>query len=557
MKIVFRKFYPVMRPMIPMAVLGCVFAAITAFAQITLLAVSGWFIAAMALAGAAGAAINYFSPAAIIRGLSITRTAGRYAERLSTHDAALRFVAALRPWIFSRISAMSTQSHDRLHSGYRFDLLRGDIDYIEKVYLNGLIPLIVAGVGILSASGLLFFYVPFLGLLLLIVLSFCGVFIPYSIWRVKRGAARLAAENGAKLRVSAVDMIDGLGEMLVYGRAVDRLGNLADEQEKFIDMRKTLQVAEAKGAALQGFCIAASAFSFLAMGIVLYESSAVVAFDVALLVALPLLIIGCAETLSSVTSAFNACESAAGALERMAGIMDVIEPEPDNSPAVAIDGLVLSDVSFRYSGASVDTLENISFSLAPGEMLAISGASGSGKSTLIDIIAGVYTPTAGSVGGGGLARTAVAEQRPYVFAGTLHSNLAFGQPHATEAEMDHVCDVADMKGVISGFKDGYNTRLGTDGVAHLSGGQMRRLSVARALLKKADFLLLDEPDDGLYPLQVMRLMENVMLECTVRGQGLIVVTHNMSVINMFSRVLYLESGRLVDDPIEGDMIYFS
>lgn len=550
----YRSFLPVIRPMLPMAAVGLLLATVTAFAQIALLAVSGWFIAAMALAGAAGLAMNYFSPAAIIRGLAITRTAGRYAERLSTHDAALRFVAALRPWVFARICAMPAAEHDRMHSGSMFDMLRGDIDHLEKFYLNGFVPLFVALGGVFSAAVLLAFYQPALALILFLLLVLFGVALPNLFWRRTRGAARMTAARGVALRTAAVDVVDGMGELLVYGRALEKLQALSDEQEGYIDQQRRLQDAEAAGAALQGFLVSAMAFGFFAAALWLYFHADAGAFHPAQLAALPLLVIACADVLAPVSAAFHAWEAAGYALDRMRAvtIFDATqEMKYERSTA-----LLFEHVTFRHEGAQAMTLSDISFCLQAGECMAIAGASGSGKSTLIDIIAGVRSPEAGRVQGGGLGTVSVAEQRPYVFAGTIRSNLLLGNPDATEEEIAAACRAAAFDDVIESLPGGYGARLGNEGVASLSGGQMRRLSVARALLKKADYLVLDEPDDGLDAVQALTMIEGLKDFCRARGQGLIVVTHNATVIGQFDRSLYLEDGRVAPPPEDMDMLSF-
>lgn len=549
-----RVLYPVIRPMLPMAAVGLLLAIVTAFAQIALLAVSGWFIAAMALAGIAGAAINYFSPAAIIRALAITRTAGRYAERLSTHDAALRFVAALRPWLFERIAAMPAAQHDRMHSGSMFDMLRGDIDHLEKFYLNGFVPLAVAAGGVISAAILLGLYQPVFGVALFFFLVFCGMAMPFLFWRRARGSARAVAAQAVALRVEAVDSIDGLGEVLVYGRADEKLQALAGAQAAYVDRQRQLQDAEAAGAALQGFLVTALGFGFMAAGMWLYEHSAQGDFHPALLAALPLLVIACADVLSPVPAAFHAWEAAAYALARLRPLAapDVLaDPPGEKSPALSV-----ANLSFRHDGAHKDSLSDISFRLRPGEGLAIAGPSGSGKSTLVDILAGVRLPGAGDVRGGGLGNVAVAEQRPYVFAGTVRSNLLLGNPDAGDAELAAACHVAGFDEVVGSLQEGYDARLGVDGIAALSGGQMRRLSIARALLKRADYLILDEPDDGLDVLQALAMIGRVKETCLARGQGLIVVTHHHAVLGQFDRVLYLEEGRTAPPPAGVEMISF-
>ena len=166
---------------------GVALALLSTLSGIGLLAVSGHFITSMALAGAGGAAINYYTPAALIRLFAILRTGGRYAERLVTHEATLRGLARLRVWLFARLVPLAPAGLGELRSAELFSRLRADVDALEHAYLGVLIPLLVAVVVVLVVLATTLLYLPALVLPLLLLFVAGGVLLPG--WTLRRGRA--------------------------------------------------------------------------------------------------------------------------------------------------------------------------------------------------------------------------------------------------------------------------------------------------------------------------------------------------------------------------------
>ena len=198
---------------------GFLVALLTLVANVALMAVSGWFITAMAVAGASGVAMNYFTPAALIRGSAIGRTAGRYLERLINHEATLRQLAGLRVWFYQHLEPLAPARLQQYHSADLLSRIRADIDALDNLYIRVLVPVLVAttaGTGFFLFTAL---YDLTLALLLLAMLLLAGVLLPWAARRLGTGPGRRMVAAESELRQLAIDGTQGLSELLVYGAA--------------------------------------------------------------------------------------------------------------------------------------------------------------------------------------------------------------------------------------------------------------------------------------------------------------------------------------------------
>ncbi|WP_319498397.1 hypothetical protein [uncultured Cohaesibacter sp.] len=216
-----RKLLGLMRPWTGWIILGVFLSLITALANVTLMAISGWFIAAMALAGLAGVTMNYFTPAAIIRAMAITRTVGRYAERLVTHEATLRLVAELRRWFYDRMEPLAPSGLQDLKSGDIFSRIGADITTLENFYLRVLVPSLVAVIAVPIFCVFAGYFSVALAVALIVLYVFGGILTPWLILHFGRQAAAAQVLQAAQMRSTLVEGQQALREMLVYGRDGD------------------------------------------------------------------------------------------------------------------------------------------------------------------------------------------------------------------------------------------------------------------------------------------------------------------------------------------------
>jgi ABC-type multidrug transport system fused ATPase/permease subunit len=250
--------------------------------------------------------------------------------------------------------------------------------------------------------------------------------------------------------------------------------------------------------------------------------------------------------------------AAAAAAER---IIDVLEQEPavrdrpGAAPLSRARGLVeLDGVTFTYPGGTRPALDNVSLRVEPGETVALVGASGAGKSTVAKLLLRLDDPDRGTVRIDGrdvrdLTLESVREnvtillQETLVFDGTVRENIAYGRPGASETEIVAAAKAADAHEFIAALPDGYAAVVGQKG-RRLSGGQRQRLAIARALLRDAPILILDEPSTGLDAASMRRLLGPLRL--LMRGRTTIVISHSQTTIQEATKIVVLDGGRVVD-----------
>ncbi len=503
-------------------------------AGIALLAVSGWFIAAMGLAGAAAVSMNYFSPAAIIRGLSIVRTASRYGERLANHDAALRVTATFRQRFFFALERLLPESVQNIHSADLFDRMRADVETLERFYLNGLVPILTALMAILTLFIVLLFYHPLLATMLATCLLLSGYLFPVLIKNISQHDAARMAQTGKERRIALSELMQGMDEWLVYNQSGNKIDQLQGHDAQIAACQNRMHKRDAL---MQAVTLFLSGGMLVGALYILLPMAQAQQFTGANLAMIALLSLAAFEIITPLPTAFQSFFAARIAASRIFEIVDRAPPADDRAelppPASDTFSLSLNNVSFSYQEGR--GIKNVSFTMRAGELTVICGPSGSGKSTLSYLLAGFWNPDSGTItlNGHDMASWPLAArrdmfgfapQKPYIFADTIRHNLWMAQPSATTAEVERSCAIAGLQDVINAMPEGIDTYVSEHGI-RLSGGQIRRLSLARALLRNAPCLVLDEPTEGLDPDTETRVMENILAEARARGQAVLMFLH--------------------------------
>ncbi|MCF8480614.1 MAG: thiol reductant ABC exporter subunit CydC [Rhodospirillum sp.] len=522
---------------------GILLSLVTMVANIALMATSGWFITAMGLAGVAGAGMNYFSPAALIRACAILRTGGRYLERLVTHEATFRLLAALRRWFYDHLEPLAPGGLEAYHSGDLVARLQGDIDRLQGVITRVVTPILAGG---LAAAICLVFVARYdlrLALVLAVLLALAGLGLPLLVWILGREPGRAAVESAAALRVQAIDHVQGMAELLAFSADENHRSHFLAENRRWTKAKTATASLTYLGQAGSGLLANLALWSALVLTLPLTMGGGAGGGAAGGILARPdvvmlaLLAMALFETVAPLPAAVLGLTDLVTSARRLFAIADLRSdsarregldaPTPDRCP------LVLERVRFTYnSGPPI--LEDFSLTLEPGERLALVGSSGSGKSTLVALLVGLCMPTAGRIIlAGRSARDwnpeaqrrlfAVAPQDARLFTGSLRENLTLGHPDAGEEAIARVCRTALLEDVLATLPEGLDTPIGAAG-ATLSGGQARRVGVARALLKPAPVVLLDEPTEGLDSAMGRELLTRVLAD--LEGRSLLVITHD-------------------------------
>jgi ATP-binding cassette subfamily C protein CydC len=542
------------RPYAGWLALGILASLATLLANVTLMAVSGWFIASMALAGVAQVSMNYFTPAALIRASAIIRTGGRYAERLITHEATLRLLSALRVWFYQHLEPLAPARLQHYRGGDLLSRIRADIDTLDNFYLRILAPSVSAVLGGLLLVLFLRYYDTRLALILAFFLLLAGVLTPWIVQRFGDAPGRRKLALQTELRMAAVDGIQGMAELQLYGGAsaqADKLSalsqQLAEQQQRLSGLNGLSQGALMLAANLAMWAVLWTAIPLVRDGVLAPPELAMLA----------LFTLAAFEAVLPLPNAFQALGETRAAARRIFEIIDaepeVAEPQQP-SPTPTHFGLRFDGVSFTYPDAEHAALEDVSFELAQGQRLALIGASGAGKSTLAQLLLRFRAPDQGRIllgdqdlgdfhGEDLRQHIAVVSQHTHLFNGTLNDNLRLANPAAEQAAIEQACRSAQIDDFIRQQPDGYDTWIGEAGLT-LSGGQARRIAIARALLKDAPILILDEPSEGLDNPTAKALLQAV--DELMQQRTVLLITHRRDGLHAMDQVLQLDEGRLID-----------
>jgi ATP-binding cassette subfamily C protein CydC len=530
---------------------GTLAAILTLLANVTLMAAAGWFLTAMAAAGAAGVAMNYFTPAAMIRGSAMIRTAGRYSERLVNHEATFRLIASLRVWFYQHLEPLAPARLQQYHSGDLLSRIRADIDALDNLYVRVLVPVAVANVSIVLFTVFLLFYHPLLALSGLTFLVLAGVGLP--IWSQARGLepGRRIAEDEAALRTAVIDGVQGMAELTLNGAAERQAQRIDSLSRRLIADQTRLSSDHGLTQAAVGLCASLSLWVMLWIAIPLVNDGRLMPPQLAMLA---LFTLASFEAVAPLPQAFQMLGRTLAAAHRLFAIVDtepaVAEPSTPSPRPERFD-LAFDDVGFTYPDAPRPALSGIRLQVPQGTRAAVIGATGSGKSTLFNLLLRFWAPDSGRIRIGGhdildfhgddLRRhIAVVSQHTHLFDATIRENLLIADPEASQEAIEAACRVAQIHDFIAELPEGYDTWVGETGV-RLSGGQGRRIAVARALLKDAPILLLDEPTEGLDAATERDLMQ--ALDTLMTGRTVLLITHRPAGLDWVDQVLVLDQGR--------------
>ncbi|PWC36662.1 hypothetical protein TSO352_15535 [Azospirillum sp. TSO35-2] len=535
------------------ALAGLALAVVSMLANIALMAVSGSFLTGMAIAGAAGASFNYFVPAATIRALAILRSGSRYLERLATHEATFRLIGGMRARVFRALAPRLPFGLPGVHSGDLSARLGGDLDSLQRAYLQLLVPAAAAGLVGTAVVAYGWGVNRTAAAVLAVGLLLGGAGLPALLARAGRVPGRTAVEALSDLRAWAVDMADGREELDAFAATRRHAGRLEGMQHR-------LATAQRRTARQEAFAASGTQAlgSLLMWAVVLAGAPTVAAGAVAAtdLVMLAFLALASTEAIAPLAGAFQAWGAVAASCDRVRPLLSpaTAASQPADKPAAATPvnrtpPLVrLIDVTARYPGATTPALRNLTLDLPPGARIALIGPSGSGKSTVLALLAGFLGVETGRIeiaGRDGCATSLLttAPQTPHLLAGSLSRNLLVADPDASDAAMLGACATAGLGSWLAGLPDGLDTVIGAGG-RPLSGGEARRLTVARALLGSGPLLVLDEPGEGLDPATERAMMDR-LLEAA-GGRTVLLITHRATGLEHMDHVAVLDRGQLLD-----------
>ncbi|EMB4651293.1 TPA: cysteine/glutathione ABC transporter ATP-binding protein/permease CydC [Klebsiella aerogenes] len=541
--------------------LGVVLAIVTLLASIGLLTLSGWFLSASAVVGVAGIySFNYMLPAAGVRGAAIIRTAGRYFERLVSHDATFRVLQHLRVATFSKLLPLSPAGLARFRQGELLNRIVADVDTLDHLYLRVISPLVGALVVILVVTIGLSVLDVTLALTLGGIMLATLLLLPPLFYRAGKPTGEQITQLRGQYRQQLTSWLQGQAELMLFN-ASDRYRK---QMEKTEQRWQEAQRRQAELTALsQALMLLIGGIAVIAMLWMASEDVGGNSQPGALIALFVFCALAAFEALAPVTGAFQHLGQVIASARRITQITEQ-QPEvtfsqqtPQSFSQVA---LTLNEVTFSYPQQSAPALKDISLQVAAGEHIAILGRTGCGKSTLLQLLTRAWDPANGQIQLNGqplseLSETtlrqamSVVPQRVHLFSATLRDNLLLAAPQVSDARL---ADILERVGLEKLLEDsGLNSWLG-EGGRQLSGGELRRLAIARALLHDAPLMLLDEPTEGLDATtesQILDLLSEVM-----RDKIVLMVTHRLRGLARFNQIIVMDNGQIIEQGSHAELL---
>ena len=545
-----RHLLHLMRPQIGWLVLGGFLTVLTLVANLSLMAISGWFLASMAIAGLAGVSMNYFTPAAIIRMTAILRSASRYAERLITHEATFRLITQIRVWFYQQLQNKSIVELNQYRYGDMLTRLHHDIQLLETFYLRFILPIGAALITTMIVLYVVYQYVPNFVMVMLWLYLLVAILLPLIIWYGSRKSGAELVSVQKNYRTDLLDYIQFRPELETSNMDEDFADALQRSESRMLALRK--KQSRWTGLANAGLL----AGTGISVWLVLWFVAPTVATGNITGPQLPMLmlfIMASFEALMPVPEALRLWPQIDIAVQRLLEITEQgAELVTDESEPPENFIWQMADVSFQYPDSNKLILKSIHLNLKVGQSLAIIGATGSGKSTITQLLTGALQPSAGAILLGEQDMNSYAQnqyidyissvpQKIYLFNRTVRDNLLLAYPQATDDAIWSALDVAELADRIRAMPEGLDTWLGETGV-ELSGGEMRRLGIARAILKPHKLLILDEPLAGLDANLAKAILKNLFE--TKSERALLMISHQQLGLDYFDQISLLEEGEL-------------
>lgn len=536
--------------------LSVLLGALTIGASISLMGTSAWLIATAALhPSMAELGVSIVG----VRFFGISRGIFRYLERLVSHDVTFRLLARLRVWFYEKLEPLAPARLMEYRAGDLLARIVSDVETLENFYVRVVAPPLTALLVGAATALFLASYDPRLGAALIGFFLALGLILPLLAQVISRGAGERLIRQRADLHIQVTDGIQGLADLLAYGRAQERLSRLANTSHAYGRTQQRMALISGVNSAL------GTLLTNLGLWVVVYLTIPSVnsgRISGVMLGALALLTQASFEAVTPLPLAAQMWNAAREAARRL---FEVVDTEPTVKEAMPLNAgqgaaseqplsLRVSDLTFTYPGQTSPALRGVSFDLDAGASLAIVGPSGAGKSSLVHLLMRFWEYDSGEIRLGGeslrelapaeiRARFAVVSQNSYFFNATINQNLRLARPSATQEEIEAAARQAQIHDFIVSLPKGYRTLIGEQGV-RLSGGERQRLAIARALLKNAPILILDEPTANLDPLTEQQVLETLF--AIMRQKTTLLITHRLIGLENVDEILVLDAGQIVE-----------
>ena len=497
-----------------------------------------------------------------VRFFGISRAGFRYLERLISHDVTLRLLARLRVWLYQAVEPLAPARLMQAHSADLLTRIAADVETLENLFVRVIAPSMVALTITAVVTLLVFTLAPSLALLFLASMAFGGICLPLMAHRMARIHGRAIVTTRAELNQGLVDAIQGSADLLAFGGAAIQTARVGGLGARLLGLQNRMGSVSALVTALSGLWVNLTVLGVLVVSIPLVRTASL---DGVMLGVVVLAAISSFEAILPLPVALQYLDNSLAAGRRILELVDsrplVVDP-PAPSPVPPILAIRVSDLTFRYEPGEAPALQQVSFSIPYHGKVALVGPSGAGKSTLVNLLLRFWEYQTGSIKVGDTELRELAQedvrrmislvsQSTYLFNATVRENLLLAQPEASEQQMFEAARQARIHDVICSFPAGYDTWIGERGL-QLSGGERQRLAIARAILKRAPILVLDEPTANLDAISERQILDQLV--GLMQFRTTLLVTHRLLGLQSMDQILVLKDGRLVECGTHDDLL---
>lgn len=524
--------------------LATLLGALAIASSVSLMATSAWLISKAALQPS----IAELSVAVVgVRFFGIARGVFRYLERLVSHETTFRLLAHLRVEFYKAIEPLAPARLISLRSGDLLSRVIDDIEDLQNLYLRAVAPPLIAIVLAALLTLFLNLFDPLIALTALLFMLAAGILVPLLAWWGNEQAGKQRVTVRGELNATLIDYVQGMAETLVYGQTHSQRNKIQSLSQQLVIEEHHLARFDALQLAFSVFLTGSAALAVLTI--------AISKIDGVYLATVTLAVTAIFEAFTPLAQAavhLGANKQAARRLFEIADMPPVVIDPVSTTPIPDQPTLEIKDLSFRYAADAPLILDNISLSLQFRQRIAILGESGSGKSTLVNVLLRFWDYDTGQIVLGGqelrnYAQTdirnifGVMTQRTHLFNTTIRENIRIARINASYEEIEMAAQQAQIHDFILSLPDGYETYVGENG-SQLSGGERQRIALARALLKNAPILILDEATANLDSITEQAVMETILR--VTAGRSLLIFTHRHIFLDQMDQIYLIHKQRL-------------